>query len=373
MRDIRPTWAEVDLDAVRHNVTQLRRMAAPAEVCAVVKAFGYGHGPVRIAEAALSAGATSLGVALVEEGRQLRAAGIDEPILVLSQPALGAMNEVVHHQLTVALYTAAGIEALADAAGAAGETGFAVHLKIDTGMHRVGAQPDEVLDLVRQIEKRSELALRGIFTHLAVADEPKNPFTLQQLTTFDAALCDLRAVGFDPGVVHAANSAGAIEWPAARYDLVRCGIAIYGSLPALSLTNAPDLRPALSLHSRVSHVKQVAAGERFSYGLHTRIDRPTNVATVPIGYADGVPRRLGLLDGSVLINGSLRPILGVVTMDQLMVDCGHDDVESGDEVVLLGSQGDETITAWDWAGKLDLISYEILCGISARVPRRYKP
>ena len=219
------------------------------------------------------------------------------------------------------------------------------------------------------VEQR-HLELEALWTHCAVADEPDRTFTGEQLDRFDAVVAELARAGIEVPLTHAANSAAAITHPAARRSLVRCGIAVYGVDPSPELAGALPLRPALRLRSEVSFVKRVAAGEGISYGLHHTFDRATTVATVPIGYADGVRRRLGLLHQEVLVGGVRRPIVGVVTMDQLMVDCGDDPVAVGDEVVLLGRQGDEEVRATEWAAALDTIGYEITCGIGPRVPRR---
>jgi alanine racemase len=237
----------------------------------------------------------------------------------------------------------------------------------------VGADPGDVLGLAKEIASHPELDLEALWTHCAVADEPDNPFTDEQLDRFDAVAAELERAGLLPPMRHAANTAAAIEHPRSRYDLVRAGIGIYGVSPAPALDGRVDLRPAMSLRAEVSMVKRVAAGERVSYGLRHRFARDTVVATVPIGYADGVPRRLSAVGGEVLVGGRRRPIVGVVTMDQLMVDCGDDAVAVGDEVVLIGAQGDEVITAAEWAAPLDTIAYEIVCGIGPRVPRTYRP
>jgi alanine racemase len=247
-----------------------------------------------------------------------------------------------------------------------------VHVKIDTGMHRVGAAPEAALGLADAVNRRPELRLAALFTHLAVADEPENPFTAAQLERFERVRATLARRGTRPELVHAANSAGLIAHPASRYDLVRAGIALYGIDPCPELAGRVDLRPAMALKARVSYVKEVPAGDRISYGLRYRFDRPSTVATVPIGYADGVTRRLSAVGGEVLLGGGRRPIAGTVTMDQIMVDCGDDGaVAVGDEVVLIGSQGDDEITAADWARLLDTIGYEVVCGVGPRVPRVY--
>jgi len=368
-------WAEVDLGAVRHNVGVLAGLAAPAQVCAVVKAWAYGHGPVEVARAALEGGASWLAVALVDEGVQLRDAGIDAPVLVLSEPPADAMADVVALGLTPTVYTPGGVAAAATAAAAGeGGTPLPVHVKVDTGMHRVGASAEVAVKLALTVEERPELSLQGIWTHFAVADDPDDPFTSVQAGRFAAVLDELAGLGLRPPLAHACNSAGVLTHPAAHLDLVRCGMAVYGVAPSPTLeSRAADLRPALALKARVSLVKEVAAGEGVSYGRRFRAERPTMVATVPIGYADGIPWRLPGAGGEVLVGGRRRPIAGAVTMDQLMVDCGDDrSVTVGDEVVLIGRQGDEAVGAWEWATRLGTIAYEVLTGIGARVPRVYR-
>jgi alanine racemase len=369
----RAAWVEIDLGAVRDNVAALVAFAAPAQVLAVVKADGYGHGAVPIARAALDAGAAWLGVALVEEGVELRDAGIDAPILVLSEPSPDAAPTVVEHQLTSVVYTAGGIDALAKAAaGRGGGERPGVHLKIDTGMHRVGAAPDQAVELARRVDQSDELVLEGVLTHFAIADEPDDPYTSEQLARFHTVLEDLDTAGLRPPLVHAANSAGLLAFPEAHFDLVRAGIAIYGIPPAPVLAGRAVLRPVLSLKARVSYVKTLAAGDRLSYGLRYRVERASRIATVPIGYADGVPRNLAAVGGEVVVGGRRRPVAGTVTMDQLMVDVGDDEVAVGDEVVLIGRQGDAEVTAQEWADRLGTIAYEIVCGIGPRAPRSYR-
>lgn len=372
---LRPAWVEVDLAAVEANVAYICGLVAPARVCAVVKADGYGHGAVRVAEAALAGGATHLGVALAEEGHELREAGIDAPVLVLSEPPPEAMRLVIEDSLTPTLYTEEGTRALVDAAATAVPTApVRVHLKLDTGMHRVGASPEGIVGLARAIVEEPWLELEGLFTHLAVADEPADPFTAHQLDVLEEALAALGAAGIKPDLLHAANSAGTLWHPRSRYGMVRPGIALYGLSPSPRAgdTLVRGLRPALSFKAEVSYVKEVAAGEGLSYGLCHRLAQRSTVATVPVGYADGVPRRLSSTGGQVLIGGKRYPIAGSVTMDQLMVDCGPGAVvKTGDEVVLLGRQGDEEISAWDWALRLGTIAYEVTCALSPRLPRVY--
>jgi alanine racemase len=349
----------------------LRVAAAPAEVWAVVKADGYGHGAVEVAKAALTAGAGGLCVALASEGVALRQAGITAPILVLSEQPRDTAADIVAHDLIATVSTNEGVDALAAAVNDRGGGTHRVQVKVDTGMHRVGAHPADVGAIVAHVGDRAPaLELDGVFTHLAVADELDDPYTEEQLRRFDGVLAALPS--HDGLAIHAANSAAALTRPDARRSLVRAGIAVYGISPGYQLDElASALRPALALKARVSAVRRLDRGERLSYGLRHAMAAPANVATVPIGYADGVRRNLSGTGTTVLIDGEHRPIIGTITMDQLMVDCCDDDVAVGDEVVLIGRQGDNEIRAEQWATTLGTIGYEVVCGIGPRVPRQY--
>lgn len=365
-------WAEVSLDAIRANVRELCRLTAPAEVCAVVKADGYGHGAVPVARAAIDAGATWLAVAQVPEAASLRQFGIETPILLLSEPRPSQIDEALDADVAITVYTPELAMALGAAVTRRGRGHWPVHLKVDTGMRRVGVAPADAVELARAITAHPGLALAAVWTHCAVADEPESSFTVTQIQRYEATLADLATAGIEVPMRHVANSAAAIAHPASRYDLVRCGIAIYGIAPSAALLGALPLEPAVHLATEVSFVKDVPAGEGISYGLRHRTERATRVATLPIGYADGVPRRLGLQHQEVLVGGRRHPMVGAVTMDQLMIDVGPDsDVRQGDEAVLLGAQGDERITPDDWAEQLGTIAYEVVCAIGARVERRY--
>ncbi len=394
----RPAWVEVDLEAVRHNAALLARLVAPARLCAVVKADAYGHGAPEVAMAAAEGGASLVAVALVEEGVALRAAGVEGEVLLLSEPPPSAMEEVVRRRLTPTLYRHDAIAATARAAKAAGRR-VRVQLKVDTGMHRVGADPGALLELARAVLAAPELELAGLWTHLAVAEDPDDPFTDEQLARFEKASRELAGAGIEPGTLHAANSAGAIAHPGARYDLVRCGIALYGHLPSPALAGhlaaalgsleaagarpagaagasepgrVEGLRPVLSWKAQVHLVRHLEAGERPSYGRTYELARPGMIGVVPVGYHDGVPRAYGRAGGEVLIGGKRRKLAGTVTMDQVLVDLGDDcSVRPGDEVVLIGRQGAEEITVPEWAERLGTIPHEVLCGIGPRVPRRY--
>jgi len=375
----RPAWAEIDLAAVAHNTGVLARVAAPAELCAVVKAHGYGHGGPAVARAALAGGAARLAVALVDEGVELRRHGVTAPVLLLSECGLDAVDTALAYGLTPTLYSAEGIAAFAAAARAAGQRA-AVHVKVDTGMHRVGAAPEDLTALAGAVGSEPLLHLEGVWTHLPVADgelPEDRAYTEVQLDLFDRLVAALAGAGLHPPVVHVANTAGAIAFPRSRRDMVRCGIGLYGYVPGPGVARAlgeqaggETLQPAMSLKARVVAVRELQAGERPSYGRLRPLPERSVVATVPIGYADGVPRALFEAGYEVHIGGKRRPLAGMVTMDQIVVDCGPDpSVGPGDEVVLLGTQGSETITADDWATMLGTISYEVVCGVGPRMPR----
>jgi alanine racemase len=365
VRRFRPTVVEVDLDAVRHNV---RALTPPgSQLMAVVKSDAYGHGAVPVARAALGAGATWLGVALVEEGIELRDAGIDAPILVLSEFPRGSEKDALASGLTPTVYSEAGVDAVAEAAKAVGRS-TAVHLKVDTGMHRVGLWPPEAAPgLARRIVD-ADLILEGLWTHFASA-ETDDRLTREQLGRLLTAAAAVRAAGIEPALLHAANSAGTIRFPESHLDLVRVGVALFGLAAGPGLD--AGLRPALTWRSAVTMVKRLPAGERISYGQTYELEHDATMATVPVGYEDGFSRLLSNR-AEVLIGGTRRRVAGTVTMDQLVVDCGDGEVAVGDDVVLIGAQGDERITAEELAGHIGTIGYEIVCAISERVPREHR-
>ena len=366
-------WAEVHTGLIQHNVAIVAQRVAPAQVWAVVKANAYGHGAIPVAQAALAAGSTGLCVAITDEGVALRRAGITAPILVLSEQPAEMTEFLVGYGLTPTIASTRGAAVIARAAEVA-DRKVPVHIKIDTGMHRVGVAPAEALNLARYIQSFGSLTIEGVYTHFAVADEPNHPANAQQLSLFQNVLAQFTDAGIEMPMVHAANSAAALVNPDARFNMVRLGIAMYGLLPGPGVAeHCEGLIPALSLKGRVSAVRLVEKGEAVSYGLRRPLADTSVIATVPIGYADGVPRSLTDSDIQVLVNGVPRPIAGTITMDQLMLDCGNDfDVTVGDEVVLIGRQGDQVVTADEWANALGTIGYEIVCGIGERVFRRYQ-
>jgi alanine racemase len=363
----RPTVAVIDLDAIRHNVRAVK--PERAALMAVVKANGYGHGAVPVARAALDGGATWLGVALVEEGIRLREGGVDGPVLVLTEFPPGSEGDALVAGLTPTVYSVAAAGRIAVAARQLDVAPPTVHVKIDTGMHRVGASPGELIGVLRAVYDAG-LSLGGLWTHLARSEDLDDPFTAEQLSRFDSAVETARAAGFVPVLLHAANSGAAIAHPRSHFDLVRVGIAMYGLSPGEQLRGRADLRPALSWKSAVTMAKRVRGGEALSYGQRYRLERDSTIATVPVGYADGYSRLLSNR-ADVLVRGRRRRVAGTVTMDQVMVDCGDDGIEAGEEVVLIGRQGREEVTAEELARLMGTIAYEVVCAVSERVPREY--
>jgi alanine racemase len=379
-------WAEIDLNAIAHNVRELRRRTDPrAKVMAVVKANGYGHGAVEVARTALANGAEWLGVARLPEGIALREAGFDAPIMVFGCTPPADAGRLVDLDLRQSVYSLETARAYSDAASARGRR-IRVHLKVDTGMGRLGIVPaalsgqdaghavgDGFIREATAIARLPGIAAEGIFTHFAAADSADTSFARRQLALFMEVLSALKANGLEFAVRHAANSAGVIALPEAHLDLVRPGIALYGLKPSeeIDLTGI-SLKPAMALKTRIIHLKAVPAGTAISYGMTYRTPHPTVIATIPAGYADGY-RRLFSSRGAMLVRGRRVPVVGRVCMDLTMLDVGAvPDVRTEDEVVILGRHGDESISADDLARELGTITYEIVCDLSARVPRVYQ-
>jgi len=366
----RPAWIEIDRAAIRHNVGGvLGGLTGGARLMAVVKANAYGHGDVGVATAALEAGATWLGVILVDEGLRLREAGIDAPILLLHEPLAHRLDEALGADLTPTVFTETGLAAVGRAAEHAGRS-VRVHLKIDTGLNRLGLPSEAVEDFARALAKEPRVEVEASFTHFAFADDPSNPFIDEQLARFEDACERLKHAGVAPEFRHVANSAASITRPDAHYDMVRLGIAMYGLSPGPKTDGVIELRPALALKARVAMVKQVAASEAISYGHRYRLEQQATVATIPLGYADGWPRVL-TNNAEILIGGERRPSAGTVTMDSFMVDLGADECAIGDEAVLIGAQGGGRITADELAERAGTINYEIVTRLSRRLPREF--
>ena len=353
--------ARVDLGAIERNARRLAATAGPAALCAVVKADAYGHGMVPAARAAQAGGASWLAVATAEEARGLREGGIEGPVLVM-----GALSP---EEVAVALAARADVLAWREAFVAAlpGDGDVGVHVKLDTGMGRLGTRdPDEATRVAEAVAARDGLRLAGAMTHFATADDDPE-FLAEQLAAFTPWARSVKAA--HPEVlVHAANSAATLREPAARFDLVRCGIAVYGMDPFHEDPAAHGLEPALTLASYVAEVKDAQPGQSAGYGRRFVAERPTRIGTLPIGYGDGVRRGL-TNNADVLIDGRRVPLVGTVSMDNITVDLDGADLAPGAEAVLIGAQGGERILAEEWARRLDTINYEVTCGISARVPR----
>lgn len=368
---LRPVWAEIDLRNIGANIRAIKALVgSDVQVMAVVKAEGYGHGAVRVAQAALAAGASCLGVALPEEGITLRKAGFNGPILVFGilQPDQAAA--IVYHNLTASLCQEASAAALSQEAMKQNKTAK-VHVKVDSGMGRVGAAVEEAVELVRMVSSLPGVEVEGIYSHFATADAADLSYAKEQLSRFKQLLAKMDEAGFAIPIKHMANSGGIINLPDAYLNLVRPGIAIYGLYPSEEVPrDTLLLRPALSLKTRVVQVKRVPPGTGISYGQIYHTERASNIASIPIGYADGWSR---ILTGKAwaLLHGKRFPIVGRICMDQCMIDAGDEAVEVGDEVVLIGEQGDQRITADEIAGYLGTINYEVVCMISDRVPRVY--
>jgi alanine racemase len=366
-------WAEIDLQAVARNIREIRRVtAATAKVMAVVKANAYGHGAVEVSRTALANGAEWLGIARVPEGVSLREAGIEAPVLILGYTTPEQYGEVVRNRLTQAVYTRDMGLALAEAAAREGIKAR-VHIKVDTGMGRIGW-----VDLSRAVQDCLELArnpnleIEGIFTHFATSDASDKRYTLQQFQKFMDIIELLRKNGLEFPLRHCANSAAIMELPETHLDLVRAGIIVYGLYPSDEVDHSRiELSPVMSLKARVAYVMKVPAGFKVSYGCTYKTERDTLIATIPLGYADGYSRLLSSR-GEVLLNGQRAHVVGRVCMDQIMVDAGAiPGVKMGDEAVIIGRQGDMEVSVDEIASKLGTINYEVTCMVYHRVPRIY--
>jgi alanine racemase len=371
MEDLRNAWVEVDTAAVSHNVAALKALTRRGTVfMAVVKAEGYGHGAAEVARAALAGGADRLGVATVAEGLALRDAGFTVPIQVLSEPPTEAMPEVVAGGLVPTIFLVKTAAALSEAAIRAG-TQVGYHLKVDTGMSRIGVPAERTAELAMEFSKMPGIALEGVFTHFATADVPGDWDFDAQMDRFGLALDELRDNGIKPGMVHAANSPATILHPEAHFDMVRCGIAIYGLHPAPSTHDRVTLEPSMSVKALVSNVHRVSVGDGVSYGHTWRASSPTDIATLPLGYADGLHRilsdRIRVLAGGV----PCRQV-GRICMDQCMFEVPRGaHVAVGDEIVIVGAQGTERIPMEELAGHAGTINYEMATAFALRLPRVY--
>ena len=367
----RPTLAQIDLAALRHNLARCRAFARGCRLLAVVKANAYGHGAVPIAQELARLGVDGFGVSLVEEGVELRQAGIQGDIVVLGG-AWSNDDEIVMNDLTPLVFSLDQIARLDAAAGRAGKLAHA-HLKLDTGMGRIGVTPAELPDLLIGLDRAERVRIDGLASHLANAELLEHPQNAQQLQRFRLARTLLKAAGHDPQWRHIANSGALLQLDAARdgddFNMVRPGVMLYGEAPAPELAPLADLRAVLSWRTSITHLKTVEAGQPDSYNGRWSAPKTSRIATIPVGYADGYNRRFGNA-AEVLIRGRRAPVVGTVCMDMCMVDVTHiDGVVLGDEVVLLGRQGDEEVSAHELAERIGTIPYEVLTSVGARVPR----
>ncbi|MCX6049907.1 MAG: alanine racemase [Chloroflexi bacterium] len=372
---LRPNWIEVDQQALSNNVQQVRQLIGPHRpLMAVVKANAYGHGAVDTATVLLAAGAQCLAVATPVEGIELRQAGIQAPILVLGYTPTWLAQEAVRYQLTTTVYDVEIVHALHQAAVATGQAAARVHVKVDTGLNRLGLTPSETPGYLDTLQRFDQVQVEGIFTHFATSDGADKSFAHEQFGRFTTLLATLTARGLRPPVAHAANSAALLTMPETHLDLVRTGIALYGLHPDADDTRLPDnFRPALRWKTQVAQVRQIAAGESVSYGREFIAPQPMTIAIIPVGYADGFPRR-PFHWGSVLLHGRPAPILGRVCMDQTIVDvtaivAEDRAVQQGDEVILIGRQGAAELSADEVATRLGTNNYDVVSRILARVPR----
>ncbi|MBE9232460.1 alanine racemase [Cuspidothrix issatschenkoi LEGE 03284] len=365
-------WVEIDLRALSHNVKQLVKFLSPhTQLMAVVKADAYGHGAVTVAKTALEAGASWLGVATVPEGIQLREDGIKAPILIL-----GAANTpeqiqaIAHWQLQPTLCSPKQALEFSNTLEAINyHFSLSVHIKLDTGMSRLGTNWQQAAEFVQLVQGLPHLDITSIYSHLATADSPDPAMMEEQHRRFEEAISQIKAKDIKIPSLHLANSAATLADSRLHYDMVRVGLAMYGLSPATHLTNQIQLQPVLQLKARVTQVKTIATGTGVSYGHHFIAPREMRLAVVGIGYADGVPRSLSN-QMQVLIRGQRVPQIGAITMDQIMLDVSSiPDLQEGEIVTLLGEQGKEQISADDWANYLNTISWEILCGFKHRLPR----
>ena len=373
-------WAEIDLNAIAHNVREIRQVTNPkASLMVAVKANAYGHGIIEVARQALKSGANSLGVARISEGIRLRQAGIKAPVLVFGYTTPSEAPRLYEFDLTQTVYSYETARVLSDTASSL-NIKLNIHLKVDSGMGRLGLLPDSLraapsnsaVEEVQSIAGLSNLKLQGIFTHFATADWSDKSYAEKQFQIFSFFLDQLDKTGLKFSVRHAANSGAIIDMPQTHLDMVRAGISIYGLYPSDEIDKSRiNLLPAMSLKARIIHLKKVPAGFKVSYGITHETKNPTTIATIPAGYGDGLSRLMSS-NGHMLVHGQRAPIIGRVCMDLTMIDVGNiPEVKIEDEVVVFGKQGNASISADEVARLTDTINYEVVTRMSDRVPRVY--
>ncbi|TCO73156.1 alanine racemase [Marinisporobacter balticus] len=373
LKETRPVWAEINLDYLAHNIKEIRKIVRKESlVTAVIKADGYGHGAVEIAEILLGNGANRLAVATLSEALELRSVYREVPILILGYTPEYNAEEIIKNKITQTIYSLEQAQKFSEMAQALNQD-VTFHIKIDTGMRRIGFQPnEETVKIIKEIYNLSNVKLEGIFTHFAVADEIDKTFTGKQYEKFISVVHMLEEERISIPIKHVSNSAATMDLQEMNLDMVRVGIILYGLYPSDEVKkNTIDLKPVLSLKVKISHVKTLPEGIGISYGLKYTTNKPSKIATIPIGYADGYTRMLSG-KAEALVGEEKVAIVGRICMDQCMIDVTNiEDVNVGDEVILIGSDGKNTITVDDVAKKLDTINYEIVCMLGKRIPRVY--
>lgn len=372
---MRNTLAVINLNNLKKNFLNIRKKIGDRKVMAVVKADAYGHNVKFVTDLLISLDKKSpeyFAVALLEEAIELREIGIDKPILVFDPVDKDQAFDFIKYNLLATVFNKQQLNYLINAKKQSGTSdAIKIHIKVDTGMNRLGVNYDEAAEFISQLNKNSAIIIDGIYTHFATSDVKDSNFTKLQIKRFNSVISELKAKKINYGLIHAANSGAIIDFPDAHYDMVRPGISLYGYYPSHHSSESIKLYPVMSLVSKVSSVKYINKDDTVSYSRKFKADKPTKIISVPLGYADGFPRAL-TNKAMGIIKGKLYKQVGTVTMDRIMFDVGNDNIKVGDEIILLGKDRNFELDAWDWSDKLKTIPYEITCGISKRVPRTIK-
>jgi alanine racemase len=368
---LRPTFAEIDLSAIAYNINKIQKRVHPAQIMAVVKADGYGHGALQVAHIAIENGASYLGVALVEEGIELRQQGIQEPILIFGGNNEGQLKNFFDYNLEITLYQEDTANKLAEIAHEL-QKPIETHIKIDTGMGRVGIPYKKALSFIEFVNNLKGVSIKGLYTHFATSDEEDKQYANLQFDRFKKIISQVEKKSINVPLKHAANSGAILDMPETYLDMVRPGVMMYGHYPSDETTESVVIKPAMTFKSTVNYIKNVPENSSVSYGRKYVTSQPTRLATLPVGYADGYNRLLTNL-GIVTIRGKKFPVVGRVCMDLIVIDLGGDQtIQEGDEVFLFGSVEDNAFTVKEICNILNTIPYEVTCWISKRVPRKYK-
>src|SRR3990167_4106845 len=367
----RPTWVEIDLNALKHNLLAIKKRVGPqVKILGIVKAYAYGHGDYEVSRVLLNNGVEMLGIAILEEGIHLRDKGVKAPLLLLGGIFEEQIEEVIHYDLTPTIYDVKLAEALSKKANHF-QKNLKVHVYVDTGMGSIGVRYDNAVEFVKSVKNMKNLFIDGIYTHCSYSDEKESKFTELQIKRYGDILATLDANKVHIPLRHMANSGAILGYPESYFNMVRPGLSLYGLYPSEDVSRVIGIRPVMSFKTKVIHIKDMEPGDVVGYGNSYRITKPTRVATLPLGYDDGYNRLLSN-QGKVIIRGIKASIIGRVCMDQCFVDVSHiKEASVGDEVILYGSQGQETISIESVARQLNTIPYEVTCNVSKRVPRIY--